>query len=441
MSDLFDRRISFAGGNSGKDWVTCLKSTSECTCSCIIPEGIPVPARIPEDELLEDLQRCKELVDGTLTFDKYDELGEFSPQTCTARFGSWNNAKEEAGISTDDFETFPKKSTDVTEDDIIEDVRRAAEEVDGFLSASKYQEVGNHSLNTIQERIGWNTAKRKAGLDVVGFPGDGRQNPMQHEAVHQEVCDTLSAMGARGELPVQNDPELAHEIAKKAAASRDQERLSMIMKAKWRQGEISLWHDKGDDHPTENSVTVECEWCGTDLKRQPHRVEQFERQFCDMRCQGRWFSEHRSGENSHHWIESTVTCDYCGEEFHRPSSDMYDHNFCDEDCRNKWLSEVRVGENHPLWEGCSEYVYYGPNWHQQRKKALERDDYTCQRCGAEPDEIGRNPDVHHIDRTALVNGDYETANRLDNLICLCRTCHNAMERLPVKIDTGQRQAG
>jgi len=401
---------------------------------------ISVSPKIPDEELLEDIRRCKREVEGTLTFDAYQNHGKFSAHTCLDRFGSWNDAKQAAGISAEDFEDFPKTSIDVTEDDIIEDIQRVAEKIDGFLSVNKYEEIGRHSYSTIQKRIGWNNAKRKAGLDVVGFPGDGRQNPIHHDKIHAEISDTLSMLAAQGKHPMQRNPELAKKSAEKAAASRDYEKMARIMREKWENGEIELWHDRGEDPPRGNKQTVECDWCGNALERKPSRIEQFEHQFCDLQCQGQWLSEYRSGEDSIHWTDSTVECDYCGDEFHRPPSDMYEHNFCSEACRDNWQSEVLVGENNPLWEGGGDHLYYGPNWPRQRKKALERDNYTCQRCGATAEEIGRNPDVHHINRTALENGDYEKANRLANLVCLCPSCHHKIEHLPVKIETVERRA-
>jgi len=67
---------------------------------------------------------------------------------------------------------------------------------------------------------------------------------------------------------------------------------------------------------------------------------------------------------------------------------------------------------------------YGPNWPEQRRRALERDGYRCQRCGA-PHDPRRPLQVHHIRpfRTfGYVPGEntaYLEANRLENLITLC----------------------
>lgn len=62
---------------------------------------------------------------------------------------------------------------------------------------------------------------------------------------------------------------------------------------------------------------------------------------------------------------------------------------------------------------------------KQRKAILERDDYTCQRCGHKG-ESGYRLDcvqVHHIVRRAD-GGTNEPAN----LVTLCGTCHKKSDR-------------
>lgn len=103
-----------------------------------------------------------------------------------------------------------------------------------------------------------------------------------------------------------------------------------------------------------------------------------------------------------------------------------------------WLEEHEIetrsvgsqpGELHHRWKGGRE-PYYGENWHEQRRKVLRRDEYECQKCGI-GDEKHRESrdmglDVHHI----VPLREFETeeeANRLDNLVTLCRNCHNQVE--------------
>jgi DEAD/DEAH box helicase domain-containing protein len=74
----------------------------------------------------------------------------------------------------------------------------------------------------------------------------------------------------------------------------------------------------------------------------------------------------------------------------------------------------------------------GPNWEQQRNRARARDGYSCRHCGA-PERPDRAHDVHHVQpfRTfGYVRGEndrYLEANRLENLVTLCRSCHQRVE--------------
>jgi len=78
-------------------------------------------------------------------------------------------------------------------------------------------------------------------------------------------------------------------------------------------------------------------------------------------------------------------------------------------------------------------VDYGPNWPAQRDAARARDGHRCCRCGA-PERDDRQHDVHHLTPFRSFgyvpgrNDLYKLANRLENLITLCPTCHRRVER-------------
>ncbi len=73
---------------------------------------------------------------------------------------------------------------------------------------------------------------------------------------------------------------------------------------------------------------------------------------------------------------------------------------------------------------------YGPNWQQQRQKVLQRDEYRCRTCGAAG---SINLHVHHIRPFREYgyilgqNENYQQANKVDNLITLCPSCHRRAE--------------
>ena len=75
---------------------------------------------------------------------------------------------------------------------------------------------------------------------------------------------------------------------------------------------------------------------------------------------------------------------------------------------------------------------YGPDWQEQRARARERDGYRCAECGA-AETRNRQHDVHHRVPFRVFNfipglnrNDLE-ANRLENLVLLCRRCHHRLE--------------
>ncbi len=75
---------------------------------------------------------------------------------------------------------------------------------------------------------------------------------------------------------------------------------------------------------------------------------------------------------------------------------------------------------------------YGPNWQEQRAKVRDRDGFRCTVCG-KPEPAGRQHDVHHVRPFRAFgyvpgrNDAYREANKLSNLILVCRTCHRRLE--------------
>lgn len=114
----------------------------------------------------------------------------------------------------------------------------------------------------------------------------------------------------------------------------------------------------------------------------------------------------------------------------------------------QWLTrhgiETRPPASEPLYDHPSErdYVYYGPNWREQRTRRLERDDHQCVICKQDNEshreEHGNGLHVHHIQPLLTFRDgddyDYEAANRLTNLVTLCHGCHVKWEGIPLRPD-------
>ncbi|MFB1064149.1 HNH endonuclease [Natrinema sp. H-ect4] len=123
----------------------------------------------------------------------------------------------------------------------------------------------------------------------------------------------------------------------------------------------------------------------------------------------------------------TVRCQSCGNSLEvRPArvDEQKRGFFCTLDCYGDWLSENVVGPDHHQWEGGT--IEYGRPWWRIRRRALERDGYTCQYCGAEKAELDRNPDVHHLQPVRSYDNP-EDAHTMENVLTLCRSCHRRAE--------------
>ena len=91
---------------------------------------------------------------------------------------------------------------------------------------------------------------------------------------------------------------------------------------------------------------------------------------------------------------------------------------------------VEFLRTHQLWS--NDPNYYGPQWLAIRQMVRQRDQFTCQMCGAL--EVDRAHHVHHkIPLRSFTS--LELANSLDNLITLCPNCHRKAE-LVVRMRSG-----
>ena len=87
--------------------------------------------------------------------------------------------------------------------------------------------------------------------------------------------------------------------------------------------------------------------------------------------------------------------------------------FCSHECLCLWMSR----------DGATTY---NRGWFAVKRRALERDDHTCQNCGKTKGELGQEPDVHHK-RPVRLFDEPEDAHSIDSVVCLCRRCHTHIE--------------
>lgn len=187
---------------------------------------------------------------------------------------------------------------------------------------------------------------------------------------------------------------------------------------------------EGENYPNYQGgkETAECELCGDEFEYYPSEKEGL---YCSPCVEN---EEWRSppvvkGENNPQWTggKRKVACAVCNETIERyPSGITGEVTVCSEECRGSWLSESFTGDGHPNWKGGGNEPY-GKGWNSVRQRALERDCYSCVICSKTEEEIGRNPDVHHIIPVrAFIESDRyrkEDAHYPENVASLCIGCH------------------
>lgn len=189
--------------------------------------------------------------------------------------------------------------------------------------------------------------------------------------------------------------------------------------------------------------TRKCVVCGSEYQSLPSSP----RQTCSYKCRCEYQSIiHKSqkfidrvinlghknkGRKYYRKEPIQKTCEYCGKMFtvsrKSDKETREKKRFCSLSC---WYNCIRQNpEKHGNWKGGEYEHNYGNNWGQQKKKARQRDNYTCQRCGKQSKGNGVNLDVHHkIPFRNFGIERYKEANDLSNLITLCRSCHVIVER-------------
>lgn len=187
--------------------------------------------------------------------------------------------------------------------------------------------------------------------------------------------------------------------------------------------------NRGADNPNYRGAKkrTSCNLCDTEFEYYPSAKSGY---FCpDCVDQEDWRTLPTiDGDRNPRWNggKTTFHCDVCADPVERYQSEVNDVVLCSDSCKRTWLSDEFTGDGHPNWKGGGNEAY-GPGWAAVRAAALERDGYRCVICSRSSDQIGRNPDVHHIIPVrAFIESDRHQkadAHTLANVISLCIGCH------------------
>ena len=198
-------------------------------------------------------------------------------------------------------------------------------------------------------------------------------------------------------------------------------------------------------------INIICEVCGREFQVKPYRAKTA--RFCSYQCSGKWHMQNREMPHEHlignkfrkgkrptnaftserakeiNTVQGNIyECEYCGKEFEikpwleRQNKSKSGNRFCSKECHSNYMSEYMSGENSPLWVG-GVTTYRGKGWEKARLKAVKRDKGVCADCCK---YIGESIPVHHIVPFRKFDSAKE-ANHIDNLVCLCQSCHMKRE--------------
>lgn len=191
---------------------------------------------------------------------------------------------------------------------------------------------------------------------------------------------------------------------------------------------VNTWRKRLDIPQHECYSEYKCYICNESFQRLDSKAKNNNKQFCSRECVNEWKSQ-LTGEDAFAWKDkSPVSCEWCGKEFFvKPFKEKNQDNFfCDiENCFSRWWMENYSGKNAPTWRGGYK-DYYGESWNEQRMNALNRDDFKCKKCSVEQKDLDEELSVHHIEPFRNFDESSE-ANKLENLVSLCRSCHMKVE--------------
>jgi hypothetical protein len=374
-----------------------------------------------QKELLADLERVANKIGHLPAASDYRERGNYSVSAFYTEFGSWEQAKERTDIHNE--KTDPRK---VSADELLKSIRSVDERSEEVPTKSDYEEYGKYSVSTVYRRFdSWTDAREAAGIS---------EKPTPHNKIsREELIKGLRSFATKRDSTPTRDEMNGPGPYSGSAYQREFGSWNKALKA----AGLAL------NQPTDAEETdVDCEWCGTEMIREVAQIQDQNHVFCCRYCKARFQESDEWGGTDHPLSNRVeIECANCGQTLRRKPShvETRDRCFCGFGCMGDWMAENQTGDNNPRWKGGGR-LYYGPNWHRQRRKRRKKDGYVCQWCGLGDEEsierFGRELSVHHRQpmRTFVEDGetDYERANRVGNLVTLCIECHKKIEKLPVQ---------
>ncbi|WP_158056550.1 homing endonuclease associated repeat-containing protein [Halorussus halophilus] len=141
---------------------------------------------ISEKDLRQELERVADDLGHPPTAEEMNQHGEYAAVTYHRRFGSWLDALNEC-----DFDT---TQTQITDTELLTEIERVATELEKSPSETDFEEHGRFHPQTYTKRFGsWNQARELAGVAV----------PTQKISEQELLADLVRIAESLGHEPVQ----------------------------------------------------------------------------------------------------------------------------------------------------------------------------------------------------------------------------------------------
>lgn len=115
--------------------------------------------RLSPESVIFELQQAADSIGRTPTMSEFNDVAECTSGAVESHFGSWREGVKAAGL--------PQLCHTSSDEDILEELQRVAEELGHSPSANEMGEVGSIASSSVKNHFGsWNEGLRAAGLDT-----------------------------------------------------------------------------------------------------------------------------------------------------------------------------------------------------------------------------------------------------------------------------------
>lgn len=143
--------------------------------------------RVSTEKLLFEIRELADELGHPPTQKEMVAFGEHAVKTYYDRFGSWNASLEAAGFES----RTPGREQSVTDEELLEEIRRLAEELGHPPSLKEARAQGDYSVTTFYQRFGsWSES-----LEAAGFESREPQSEIPDEVLLAELEQLAEDLG------------------------------------------------------------------------------------------------------------------------------------------------------------------------------------------------------------------------------------------------------